>query len=903
MTESRGTNLKLVALGAHGSFHCRTPGQSGYLDDEARKPPYYNYRLTRKQSKALVRELRSKVDYRMHEEELREPILDGLDGYDFDDVYETKRVVPLELVDVNIEDGGLIGANNIPWWEDRTNHDPTLTLRNSVRHMCKNYTLPVALQKPSILALSRRCEQKAQALEAEADRLLAQTIIHDLESNVGSASVQFPEYGLSRFPRDMSSPLRRHARIQRQREVVGLLIKRIIALVSPEEQPVLLANLQNTISYLFPALLNSDEQKTLERPKAFGIAGVHFVPIEPSPSRRAGGSLIWYLSRTPYPSNVPIPRYRHPYWSPPMRHTLSWHLHSEAYYVPVHIPLNPREPAAGAADSAIRIRPPLFAVFSPHLVLPHSISPPKKPGSPPTPAHRVNALRESRMTVTALTALVVKACSVLALASLALQVSAQDANAQASTNPQDFADWANNSKMALVIETAANAPYGSQYEVVPLTTEAGLNQMDASKIPEISGELVILDYSNFTRVDFTDKVVFLSCDATNSTDPNLITPNRMLNSIMNNPASPAAILLYSTTQAICYLGGSHRTYNRVWTMASQADAVQVRAILAATDTDAAVASITPGSKAVDTQPPRPGTSTIAMSILYSITGLITLLFLLIIATGAIRAHRNPERYGPRPGANGRPRRSRARGLAMAMLETLPIVKFGENDERKPDEETALENTSRVEPQPQGASRVVTGNAPNNDAAPESSEVANGATSQREPASSTPDKAKKEPEPEDNHLGCSICTEDFTVGEDVRVLPCNHKFHPACVDPWLVNVSGTCPLCRLDLRPPEDIERGENNETVAAPDATTPTDGHLAPPTETDQSATDERLQALRPIQTVAAGSDLASGTTDDERRHSRLTDRLRERLHIRHDSRSGAVTPEDSPPAASNVQQ
>jgi hypothetical protein len=25
------------------------------------------------------------------------------------------------------------------------------------------------------------------------------------------------------------------------------------------------------------------------------------------------------------------------------------------------------------------------------------------------------------------------------------------------------------------------------------------------------------------------------------------------------------------------------------------------------------------------------------------------------------------------------------------------------------------------------------------------------------------------------------------------LPCKHQFHPACIDPWLINVSGTCPL--------------------------------------------------------------------------------------------------------------
>jgi hypothetical protein len=26
-----------------------------------------------------------------------------------------------------------------------------------------------------------------------------------------------------------------------------------------------------------------------------------------------------------------------------------------------------------------------------------------------------------------------------------------------------------------------------------------------------------------------------------------------------------------------------------------------------------------------------------------------------------------------------------------------------------------------------------------------------------------------------------------------VLPCQHKYHPNCIDPWLLNVSGTCPL--------------------------------------------------------------------------------------------------------------
>ncbi|KAI0472466.1 hypothetical protein F4859DRAFT_484294 [Xylaria cf. heliscus] len=555
------------------------------------------------------------------------------------------------------------------------------------------------------------------------------------------------------------------------------------------------------------------------------------------------------------------------------------------------------------------------------------------------------------MAATAPTALVGKACFALVVAFLASLVAAQDA----SINPQDLTDYFAQWKMTLVIETAENAPYGSPFDVVPLTIDAGLQQPDVSKLPDINGDLVILDYTNFTLVDYVGKVVFLSCDvSTAGNDSNWLTPSYMMNTIMNNSSSPNAILLYSMTKPICFLGGSHLTYTRVWTMVSQDDAVKVRSVLTATNTDPVVASIAPNSKAVESQQPRAGsTSAIAMSILYSITGLITLLFLLIIATGAVRAHRNPERYGPRAGVNGRPRRSRARGLAMAMLETLPIVKFGENDERKPDEETALENTTRVQSHPQDASQGVTESTSNHNAAPESSsEAINNTAPQNEPeiapaeTNTTPDTAKKEPKPEEDNPGCSICTEDFTKGEDVRVLPCNHKFHPACVDPWLVNVSGTCPLCRLDLRPPEDIEREENGEAAAAPDAdatatatataaatAAPADGHLAPPAETDQAATgetthrrrrsrlldwnrlrhasvDERLQALRQYRQSQQGSDPASGGADDERRHSRLTDRLRGRFHIRSESRGDAATPSPAPtpapqlslPPASTVQ-
>eukprot|EP00041_Stephanoeca_diplocostata_P012808 m.215525 g.215525 ORF g.215525 m.215525 type:complete len:406 (-) comp19100_c0_seq2:52-1269(-) len=41
--------------------------------------------------------------------------------------------------------------------------------------------------------------------------------------------------------------------------------------------------------------------------------------------------------------------------------------------------------------------------------------------------------------------------------------------------------------------------------------------------------------------------------------------------------------------------------------------------------------------------------------------------------------------------------------------------------------------------------------------------------------------------------CAVCLEDLRPAARVRVLPCMHYFHAACVDPWL-RTRPTCPLC-------------------------------------------------------------------------------------------------------------
>lgn len=45
--------------------------------------------------------------------------------------------------------------------------------------------------------------------------------------------------------------------------------------------------------------------------------------------------------------------------------------------------------------------------------------------------------------------------------------------------------------------------------------------------------------------------------------------------------------------------------------------------------------------------------------------------------------------------------------------------------------------------------------------------------------------------------CPICIVDFEEGDDIRLLPCEgkHSFHQQCVDPWLLKLSSSCPICR------------------------------------------------------------------------------------------------------------
>ncbi|KAH9260580.1 hypothetical protein BASA81_001047 [Batrachochytrium salamandrivorans] len=98
--------------------------------------------------------------------------------------------------------------------------------------------------------------------------------------------------------------------------------------------------------------------------------------------------------------------------------------------------------------------------------------------------------------------------------------------------------------------------------------------------------------------------------------------------------------------------------------------------------------------------------------------------------------------------------------------------------------------------------------------------------------------------------CSICLAEFAAeGELVRVLPCQHYFHPPCVDEWLQN-RNTCPLCKQQVdAPPPDVVRSNNAQVVVMPE-------HPAPPPP--------------PLQAAATTAIVATTTTEEEGRIGNL---------------------------------
>ncbi|CAK7244245.1 MAG: hypothetical protein STHCBS139747_005781 [Sporothrix thermara] len=244
-------------------------------------------------------------------------------------------------------------ANNVPWFEDHTNADATLTMRNALRHVARNHTLPRALQKPAILQLAARCDQQARQHEAEARRLLMRHgVLEQFTPNVGTLLVRLPRLqgwtrrrpwarraradagaaaaaaaaapAVATIANDWYTAASRDKRRRYLRTIAALAVQKLLSFVTPETKITPVSQLQSVVNTLFPELADPDNagEAAVSDPKSFIICGVHFMPVlektgektnektgkpSDSPAPRAP-MRSWYLARAPHSAAERITR-------------------------------------------------------------------------------------------------------------------------------------------------------------------------------------------------------------------------------------------------------------------------------------------------------------------------------------------------------------------------------------------------------------------------------------------------------------------------------------------------------------------------------------------------------------------------------------------------------------------
>ncbi len=160
-------------------------------------------------------------------------------------------------------------------------------------------------------------------------------------------------------------------------------------------------------------------------------------------------------------------------------------------------------------------------------------------------------------------------------------------------------------------------------------------------------------------------------------------------------------------------------------------------------------------------------------------------------------------------------RTRAGGITRAILDTFPVVKFGRNDPLATTAPPESSEVQRHELKPWDPNRVNNSQSSGAEllrvqrsdsllsltSRPTIGGGDHGMDGQAMNLSAFEARTSTEMNPVDpaaiGRETCPICIVDFEEGDDLRVLPCDgsHRFHKDCVDPWLLELSGSCPICR------------------------------------------------------------------------------------------------------------
>ncbi|CAB4422291.1 unnamed protein product [Rhizophagus irregularis] len=223
----------------------------------------------------------------------------------------------------------------------------------------------------------------------------------------------------------------------------------------------------------------------------------------------------------------------------------------------------------------------------------------------------------------------------------------------------------------------------------------------------------------------------------------------------------------------------------------------------------------------------------AMIVLYAVSGVVLGLFFIVVVTNIIKNRLNAPAPQTSQGQDPRPRR----GIARSVLESFPVFFFtmglkDEDDDKKEKDDLEKGKAKELESdiELESLSTDVMKSAPQAEDAKDSSNISTDKTSKASNNNNDDNSQESDPdlpqnpsiahikdssrsrsisttsnpsatltnnEVQDGQLTCPICIDDFESGEELRLLPCQHRYHTLCIDPWLLDISPLCPMCKTD----------------------------------------------------------------------------------------------------------
>lgn len=163
----------------------------------------------------------------------------------------------------------------VKWFEDKTNHDPTLTDRNAIRHIYDSRRVPWALTKPRVLSLIAQLQDTENRRQAQVDRLIRQCKVTSFDTRRGTLAIGFPI-----IPSDLPG----------RKSIAAMLLRRIVMAITPNAVVSL-----NQVFGAVPAIFPMPDE--VMPPKTFNAAGIMFQPFDVE--QRFPDKNEWHIFRQP----------------------------------------------------------------------------------------------------------------------------------------------------------------------------------------------------------------------------------------------------------------------------------------------------------------------------------------------------------------------------------------------------------------------------------------------------------------------------------------------------------------------------------------------------------------------------------------------------------------------------